>query len=154
MIILLGIIAILVTVSCFYKGRKNNFEGYGFEIVGVVIGCFAVILLTFCASNCISEIVAYKYIDEKIIMYSEENEHIENQIDVLVQQYMSYESSTLTEFTNQNSVSLIAMYAELKSDILVQSQLNTYVSNNDKIKKLKEEKINAGISRWWLYFGK
>jgi hypothetical protein len=44
------------------------------------------------------------------------------------------------------------MYPELKSDTLVQNQMNIYVANNQKIKDLKEQQINYEVSKWWLYF--
>lgn len=29
-----------------------------------------------------------------------------------------------------------------------------YTANNDKIRQLKEKKLNSQVSKWWLYFGK
>ena len=54
----------------------------------------------------------------------------------------------------KNAMTLVALYPELKSDILVQSQIKVYVDNNKQIKELKSMAINASILRWWLYFGK
>lgn len=48
----------------------------------------------------------------------------------------------------------LALYPELKSDTLVQSQIEVYVENNKAIKELKSSAINASVYRWWLYFGK
>lgn len=47
----------------------------------------------------------------------------------------------------------VALYPELKSDTLVQSQIEVYVENNKAIKELKSSAINASVYRWWLYFG-
>jgi hypothetical protein len=87
-------------------------------------------------------------------MYQEENKNIEKQMDILVKQYMEYESKTITEFKSESSVTLMTMYPELKADTLVQTQIDTYTANNNKIKKLKEKKLNYKLAKWWLYFGK
>ena len=33
-------------------------------------------------------------------------------------------------------------------------QIDIYTANNDKIKQLKEQKLNNQVSKWRLYFGK
>ncbi len=90
----------------------------------------------------------------KIEMYQEENTKIEEQIDTLVKQYMEYEGKTLTEFKSESSITLVSLYPELKSDDLVSKQIEVYIENNNKIKQLKEDKINMRIGKWLLYFGK
>lgn len=104
-------------------------------------------------------IVAYDFsasmvIDEKIAMYAEENQKIENQIDLIVSEYMEYESGTFEKLNADSSIALVSLYPELKSDELVQTQIATYQANNTKLKQLKEAKLNARVSKWWLYFGK
>lgn len=93
-------------------------------------------------------------IDDMITMYTEENQNIENQIDVIVSKYMDYESGTFAELKDNSSITLVSLYPELKSDELVQTQIATYQSNNAKLKELKEAKINTRVYKWWLYFGK
>lgn len=100
------------------------------------------------------DVVSGKYIDEKIAMYQEENANIEKQIDALVQNYMNYESDTFSEFKSEDSMTLVSLYPELKSDELVQNQITVYTENSKKIKELKEQKIDVAKSKWWLYFGK
>ena len=46
------------------------------------------------------------------------------------------------------------IYHELKANELIMRQMNIYTANNDKIRQLKEEKLNSQVSKWWLYFGK
>ena len=116
-----------------------------------VIGT-AIVVLAF-------SITAYEYsktvvIDEMIEMYAEENENIENQINVVVNKYMEFENDTFTSLKSESSITLVSLYPELKSDQLVQTQINTYQSNNAQLKELKEQKINAKIYKWWLFFGK
>lgn len=103
--------------------------------------------------------VAYDFskttvIDDMITMYTEENQNIENQIDMIVSEYMDYESGTFAELKGDSSITLVSLYPELKSDKLVQTQISTYQANNTKLKELKEAKINTRVYKWWLYFGK
>ena len=93
-------------------------------------------------------------IDSKIAMYEEENESIEKSVDITVRSYMDYEASTYQEIKDEDGINLVALFPELKSDTLVQKQIEVYVANNDKIKELKEEKIDLSKAKWKLYFGR
>lgn len=92
-------------------------------------------------------------IDEKIEMYSNENKAIEKQIDQVVKSYMAYESDTFKNATVKDSMAMVSLYPELKSDNLVKEQIKVYSENKKTITKLKENKINLKVSKWWLYFG-
>ena len=92
-------------------------------------------------------------IDEQIEMYQEENTRIEEQIADVVQQYQEYESGIFADVASESSITLLSLYPELKADALVQSQIDIYVANNEKIKSLKEQQIDGNVKRWWLYFG-
>lgn len=91
-------------------------------------------------------------IDAKIEMYEEENTTIEKSIAETVTQYQNYEKEIFTEVVPESAVTLVSLYPELKSDTLVQKQIEIYVENNSKIKELKEQKISGDVWRWWLYF--
>ena len=99
---------------------------------------------------CVS-VTGRSVIDKKIAMYQKENTKIENQMDVLVSQYMKFEMDTYGELKNESSVSL---YPDLKSDELVKKQIDVYESNNKEIREMKEKKIDLKVLKWWLYFGK
>ena len=99
------------------------------------------------------EVSSLAVIDEKIAMYQEENTKIEEQIADVVESYQQYETEIFTEVAPDSSIALVALYPELKSDTLVQSQIDVYIKNNEKIKSLKESKIGGSVSKWWLYFG-
>lgn len=92
-------------------------------------------------------------IDEKIDMYTEENTKIENSIDELVSNYMEFESDTFKDITVDSAITLVSLYPELKSDELVKIQIETYQANNEKIKALREAKIDLVAEKWWVYFG-
>ena len=93
-----------------------------------------------------------KIIDEKITMYQEENSNIETNIAEAVKGYMEYESNTYAEFKNESAISLVSLISDLKTDTLVSKQIDVYITNNDKIKELREEEINLSKIRWLLYF--
>lgn len=93
-------------------------------------------------------------IDSKIAMYEEENKSIENSIEFTVKSYMDYEASTYQKIKDKDAINLVALIPKLKSDKLVQKQIDVYLTNNDKIKELKEEKIDLSKAKWKLYFGK
>lgn len=99
------------------------------------------------------EVSKLSVIDVQIEMYQEENTQIEQQIANVVCQYQQYETEIFTTVAPEDSISLVALYPELKSDTLVQKQIDVYVANNEKIKALKEKQINGRVYRWWLYFG-
>jgi hypothetical protein len=99
-------------------------------------------------------IVNGRVIDDKIAMYEEENASIEQAIDDLVTEYMKHETDTFNDLKGNDSMILVSLYPELKSDELVKMQIETYQSNNQKIKDLRESKINISNYKWWLFFGK
>ena len=118
----------------------------GIGLVIVIASLIAAIALGVGVSN-------LSVIDEKITMYTEENEKIENQISLAVQEYQKYESNIFKEVAPESAVTLVALYPELKADTLVQEQIKIYIKNNETIKELKEKKISGNVLRWWLYFG-
>ena len=92
-------------------------------------------------------------IDDRIEMYEEENTRIEQQIADVVEQYQKYETDIFMEVAPESAVTMVSLYPELKSDSLVQTQIEVYVENNKTIKYLKDKQINGDVYRWWLYFG-
>lgn len=153
MLILLFILCCTVTGIFWYRGHDDDWCDFhnGFLVCIGIIG--VIITLLFIISTAYS-VAGGRVIDAKIQMYNDENTHIEEQLDVLVSQYMKYESDTYKEFKNQDSVTIVSLYPDLKSDELVKKQCDTYVENNNKIKTLKENKINLSTKKWMLYFGK
>ena len=135
--------------SHFYYDVHDFFTAMSF-IFGI-ISFF--IILGICSLT--TKIATESVIDSKIAMYKEENATIEQDIDKIVQEYLNHEHDTFTDLkTEENSITLVTLFPELKSDTLVQQQLEIYVANNAKIKALREEKIELAKKRWILYFGK
>lgn len=128
-------------------------DDYDIGFIFGTIGLGGIALSLFGMLICFGMIGESKIIDNKISMYQEENKNIEKQIDTLVKQYMDYEGNTLKEFSSESSITLVTMYPDLKSDELVKTQIETYTNNNNKIKELKEKKLDYKLAKWWIYFG-
>lgn len=152
MLILLFVVfvALFVLGSVFideYDLEWLRFVTQACTVIGAAISIIALIVVCISYGNT-------RVVDDKIAMYMEENEKIETQIDTIVTEYMKYENETFEGLKGDSSITLVSLYPELKSDELVKTQIKTYQDNNNKIKELKELKINASVYRWWIYFGK
>lgn len=126
----------------------------GLYFVGAIIcGIGSIIILIWVV--CLIHDVGTGYtIDEKIAMYEEENASIEERIDTTVKNYMDFEANTYAEFKDEDAISLVSLFPELRSDTLVQEQMSVYVANNEKIKELKEQRIDLSKAKFMLYFGR
>lgn len=150
---ILVILAVLIVV--FVVGLIMA-HGYKCEDLGAIMAIISgimlivVIIATICLTN---SVIQANVIDDKISMYEEENTIIEQQISGVVKQYQEYETEIFANAKPEDSMAMISLYPELKSDTLVQNQITVYTQNNQKIKELKESKISADVYRWWLYFG-
>lgn len=146
LVICIGLIALGYWLT---EGLMHEFTGVATTVVGgigLIISLIALIVFSVGVSN-------LKVIDQKIDMYQEENVHIESQIAECIKQYQEYETGIFTEVKSESAMTLVALYPELKSDVLVAKQIEVYIANNEKIKELKETKIDGAVYRWWLYFG-
>ena len=92
-------------------------------------------------------------IQEKIVVYEQENAKIEEQMARLVEDYMEFELGIIRECKPEDAPSLVAMYPTLSSSILVSKQMETYTQNMHEIKVLKSQELTQEVVRWWLYFG-
>lgn len=93
-------------------------------------------------------------IPNKIAMYQEENAIIEERVSSTVTKYMEYEKDIVYEVTpSDDAMTLISLYPELGSDELIKEEINVYVSNNNKIRELKDTELNKSIYKFLLYFG-
>ena len=149
MILVILALAVIVMFIGRALGGFDDDIGGGFVVVGALTALFSVIVAIFLGVF----VSAHSVIDNTIAMYQEENIKIEKQIATAVTQYQKHETEIFTDVAPESSITLVAMYPELKSDKLVQKQLEVYTQNTEKIKELKKSKINASVERWWLYFG-
>ena len=114
--------------------------------IGGVISFIFVIVAT-------SIVIEDKGLQKQILVYEQQNEQIETDITELVNAYLNCRSETLIGYRSNNAIISIAMYPELKSDILVQQQCNLYVDNSREILRLKAKQASNSFWKWWLYFG-
>ena len=151
MLIVLFIIFLLmigigfVIVCCIDEFDHPGINFFG--ALGILIGCtaeFFVVIAVICQCWGISQL---QIADTKI----------EQDITTIVKDYMNYEKDTYKiaseQIENSSLLVLTELYPDLKSNELVKKQIEIYTENNNKIKQLKEEKINNQICKWWLYFG-
>ena len=152
----ISIIALIAGIIIYYKNPdvgsySDSGEALGF-VVGV-IGAVTAIVSVIAVIALAVDVSTLKIIDNKIAMYQEENTRIEEQVASVVENYQKYESDIFEKVSPESAVTLVSLYPELKSDTLVQSQIEIYTANNEKIKELKEQKLEGDLMRWWLYFG-
>lgn len=152
MLILLFVIFVaLFVLASIFIDEYNHDIFKAITQMCTVVGAAIIVIAFVCIAYSFSKTMV---IDDMITMYTEENQNIENQIDVIVSKYMDYESGTFSELKTNSSITLVSIYPELKSDELVQTQISTYQANNAKLKELEEAKINTRVYKWWLYFGR
>lgn len=128
-------------------------DGFGAAIFTAVFAVFLLVDVVFLVDN-VNVIAEGRVIDDKIVVYEQENVEIESEIDVLVKQYMTQEEKVMLEAAaGESSITLVQLYPDLKSNELVKRQMDIYVKNNNKIKKLKMKKLNIEKAKWLIYFG-
>lgn len=116
----------------------------GGVLLGVVL--FAILIVGVEASNTM-------IIDDKIAMYEVENETINQEINVIVENYQKHEKDTFSSATKKLSPTVVfSLYPELKSNTLVAKQIDTYTANQKEIKALKSKKLDYEVYKWWLHF--
>lgn len=147
------IVILLIGIILLFVGLRlmENYDLIGEVItflggVSALISIIALIPLAIIVSN-------LSTIDERIEMYQTENVTIEQQIANVVSEYQSYETEIITTITPDEAMTLVSLYPELKSDTLVKSQIDIYISNNNEIKELRNEKISGRVFKWWVCFG-
>ena len=156
-------IALLIFTTIRKRKIKNDFSktnkklysirkfGYTLlQILSILIIIVLFIILCIITTNVATENV----ITSKIEMYQKENTNIEDNLHTIIDEYMNHENSTITSIIpDSNYFNIITSLPKLKSDKIIQKELEVYISNNEKIKKLKEEKIEIARLKWYLYFG-
>ena len=152
-LLMIGIGFLLVWFIDDYTHPGVSLTGAG----GIIIGCMAEVIIVIAVIVQVCGISQLKVADQKISMYEEENAKIEQDITTIVKDYMNYEKDTYKIASEQIDGSsllvLTELYPDLKSNELIKKQIEIYTENNNKIKQLKEEKINNQTCKWWLYFG-
>lgn len=149
LILIISIFLIVGGVAIFDISFETEFIGSIMLTAGIIGLMGAIIGLLIVNGAYISN----RNIDAKISMYQEENKKIEKKIEVTVKQYMDFEKDTYKDLKVDSYINLVNLYPDLKSDKLIQQQIETYNKNSEEIKSLKLEKLNQQAYKWWLHFG-
>lgn len=157
LLLILGILTIILIACILLKFRVTDGDDFLIFHSALFLSLLWFILLIYVLYLAYTVKTDGYIINESIAMYEEENHNIEAKIEETVESYMKYEADTYSQFKNDSSADatiLVNMFPELKTDSVVQQQISIYISNNEKIKELKEQKIKLSKNRWLLYFGK
>ena len=154
-ILFLAILVFSIVQFIKYLKEYDCDEGpAGFYLVMIIVFGILTAIFFIWTFSLINTVVTGSTIERKIAMYEEENASIEESIDVTVRNYMDFEASTYGELKDKDAINLVSLFPELKSDSLVQKQIEVYLANNAKIKELKEDEIDLSKAKWKLYFGR
>lgn len=144
--VILGL-SVLIIVAAIIINDVDISTFFGSVGLLMFVGCLVV-------SICLGiGIKNHSVIDDRIAMYGEENAKIEEQVSVVVKEYMEFEEEVFTNVSPDSAITLVSLYPELKSDTLMSSLIDVYLDNNDMIKSLREKQIRGSVLKWWLYFG-
>ena len=121
--------------------------------IGGLLGAACLVL----GGIAITDTVKLNTMEERIAIYEEENADIEEQIKIIVESYQDYEEGIfdkvdLDKLNSDNLLLLTSIYPELKTNTLIQTQIQVHVDNANEIKKLKTQALDCKIWRWWLCF--
>jgi len=151
MLSLIFLLLVAIVVVLIISGNRSK-DGEGFFIIAFFVGAAA--LVTFGFLYCtINTVGTGHMVEEKITIYEEENKNIEESITMLVEEYMGYGEYTYNNLKTNDIVQLASLVEDVKSDSVVQYKIKVYLSNNEKIKQLKEQEIELAKEKWKLYFG-
>lgn len=148
MLILLSVIFIGLTVIFLKIISDDDLSIIGVALFGIC-SFICIIAMLIVGGNLVNGNV----IQDKIEMYESENAKIDSQICEIVEGYKSYEKETFEKISNKSANVLVELYPDLKTNELVQKQMEIYMSNKNKVVSLQEDLINQKPLRWWLYFG-
>ena len=160
MISVFAIIVLIIAVYSFLKATdqpEDNFEeAYTYFLGAIIFGIVFIILLCNVVLLTIKVETRGHIIDDKIVMLEEDNHTIEESLEKTIEIYLEEEGDcdekTITSVDNINDV--IYFLPKLESNVLAQKQIQAYVDNKNKIKELKEERIDLSKEKWLLYFGR
>ena len=128
--------------------RGKALRNIGTNIFSAALACLIIFsIAALVVGGTYSEIMI---IDDKIEFYTEQNEAIQTDIEIIINNYTAHESNVYTDLANPASA-LIA-YPELNSNTLFTKQIEIYANNMEQLNSLKERKIDFRLLKWWLMF--
>jgi len=152
---MLSLIMVICILLCILAAVLYNLDIIDDAASGIFILSTIVFLVAlFFDIWCVIPLVNGRDIQARIEMYEEQNAMIEQQISDALDVYISHENDVFDKVKPESAITLVSLYPELKSDALILKQCDVYIENNNKICKLKEEKITLGRYKFWVYLGR
>lgn len=148
-LLIFGICILMVIGGSILYDKFDTGTYFYLAIFGIALGFVSFIAIIALGIS----VKSLSVIDDRITMYEEENARIEQQVADVVEQYQKYETDIFREVAPESAVTMVSLYPELKSDSLVQAQIEVYTENNKTIRDLRDKQIKGNVYRWWLYFG-
>lgn len=148
-IVVLAIFIVCIVFCCIYRD-EDAVVGWGVGTMLSGICFFVLIIAIICGAT---QLATSKKIDAKIEMYTEENTKIELAITETVEKYLEHEYKIFDSLQGEDIQTLLVVYPEINSNELVKHQMEIFITNNDKIKQLKNDKINLSTWKFLIYFG-
>ena len=118
----------------------------------IVLSIIALVCIIWMVWNVIT-VASGVGLNEKIIIYEEENAQIEQSIDAAVEAYCEHEQITYVRMADKAIALVAAAYPELASSELVSKQIEIWTENCKELKKLKSDFVDYKKACWFLYFG-
>lgn len=169
MLLLLFIISILtyLVLKGIYKYYNRKIDSHGYNEIGrdkwlnrrylsscYDDECYIFIFVSLCLfAASLFFVILYSTSTQNLELYQNENIIIEEKITNTVSTYMKYEKDTFVELKDQDIVSLISLFPELKSDTLVQKQMDVYMYNHKQIVECKKNVILLNMWKNIVFWG-
>lgn len=150
------LIFFIINIFFIFLGVYLYNNSYKYKNIGILTSTIASVFATIlfiAIFICVINLIDRSIINQKIELYQTENTEIEQQIATSIDNYQQYEQSTYEKCKPDDAIMIVNAYPELKSDKLIQQQINIYIYNNSVIKKLKSTALYYPIYAWCLYFG-
>lgn len=148
MTILVLVICIILAIIFAASDIFDDYTPAAGALIGAGISFIVIIILISCL------FYNKNVLPQKIQMYEEENADIEKKIANTVEKYMQYEKEVMIEVSPEDDViTLIALYPELKADELVKAEMDVYIENNKKIKEMKSKQLRIPLYKFLIFFG-
>ena len=141
------IIFIIIFIVLWVIGIKKDNEFIFIPSISLTILTLFIYLILFV------QVSSENVLDNRINLYKENNNLIENKIDITIKEYLKHENKTYNDLKSKDSISIILSYPNLASNELIKQEIETYKENNKKILELKEAKAFIPLEKWWLYLG-
>lgn len=148
LILVIVLIIMIVSIVFLVQTEEDGWLG------GVVFPAMVAVGLLVTIVVGVVKISTATKIDRQIEMCVEENANIEQQITITVERYLEHELNVYDTLQGESITTLLVVYPEINGNELVKRQMDIFVANNDKIRELKNEKLNLSTWKFLVYFGR